>query len=399
MTRPSVAILNLLRLNEMRLPSNWKSHEGHFTQASRQETFWACVSELIAAGIKSQPLPEQIVVGKENILLQIEQKHWTSLRSEIGWDRENARNLFLKIVRSYFELIPRQYYGEGLGIAHQLTPRLIAIFLLIVLLKSLEYSRLLRSFAYEFTEISRVAQKELQWLNMGSFHEFRLMAHLFEYSGAQIRNTDRLLYIPFHAFWRPFAKKLSLSVGEREGLKAEDSRPVPIPSGLLVQGIEPRPSSIQNETPWGQSLSSEAEYSLGQRDRVLQELNHLRKENDALRSGSAAPLIIQLLAPLLTISGEPSEVLNRTANNSEGLAREILLATRASILSGDVEFIGEPGQVLSLSLPHDEYCIEGPTAKNRNQFVHGLFRVGRRGIRIGGYVIAPALITRTAVSY
>src|SRR5262249_37392112 len=124
---------------------------------------------------------------------------------------------------------------------------------------------------------------------------------------------------------------------------------------------------------------------------LLEEIDRLRQENDRLRGVSVASALTDLLDPVLRAPGDPRPALASAAGRAGGLARDCLHHLAALLHPPDVELIGQPAQELELSLPHGDYALDGGVPLRLGQ-AQGRFRVCRRGLRLRGALVAPALV-------
>jgi len=391
------AIRRLLVENASRAPAEWYGPGGLPRNLVSQQACWACMAELVAAGMLDRNPASCVAVGRNGVSLDVSFEIWSALGEDLGWEDGRNRGLALEVLTAH--LVPLST-GQGKRdpgggkLAELLPQRLLALVLLTVLLERLDRDGASRVFAYEFRELTKVAQSDLGWAAVGNIDEPELARKLFGYAGSDMRRSDLLLQTPFHAYWRPIARSIQSLRGKRQtGSPLRTS--APLSPDFLLSGLRnsldagPEGGGVVPEIP------REARRLHGVGDSLAAELNRLRGENDSLRSASVARWIPTLLQPLLTLSGDPVSALEKAAGDSAGLARDLALAFRTLILGGEIELFAEPGQVVRLLLPNPSYRIEGAGPGPRGGSAPVFFRVGRRGIRIAGNVITPALVTPT----
>lgn len=386
-------IHRLLVDNAGHVPAGWIKPNGLPSRLARQETFWACALELVAAGLLDCPLPSHVSVGKEGVALEVAPATWRAIEADLGWNNASGRAVALDVLRGHLMTPPqnRPVRDSTAGKLAELLPqRLLALVLLTALLEHLGRREPPRSFGYEFRELTQVARDDLAWAVVGTFDEAKLARQLFEYAGSRITRTDRLLQAPYYAYWRPLLRRMP-PIQDKDATVAVQPAGSTLSPDFLLRGLK---CSVQGGT---EDLRAAIPEMPGpyRRDAesLLAELNRLRAENDTLRGASAAPLLHQLLTPLLTLTGDPVSALEEAANISPGLAGDLALAMRTLLLAREVEFIGEPGIPIHLSLPCSEYRLEGAGVGVSHALSRATFTVGRRGIRLRGLVIAPALVT------
>jgi hypothetical protein len=396
--------------NLERLPPRYTFRPGEATYEAIQEVFWACAVEVISKLLGLVDLPDQIRVGKEQIPLEITRGQWQQFQAELDLDQTPVREAVRSVLCGQF----LHQEGQGLPwagpLAQHLSPRLLGLVLLICHLDRLGEHGPPRSFAYEFHELTRLARCTLTWVPVGEFDEGQVARHLFDYVGIRIHASDRMLRIPYHAFTRPLRARLGRGAAS-PGQTPEKE----LPSDFLLKSLPAVASSEPGTQRSGVSGSSELGTqhsgvsgpspldsrlatldSKAERAWLLEELNHLRAENDRLRLFDPAGLLSGLMAPLLTGSEQPGTTLEHVLPDCPPLVQDLLGAVLHLCRSPDLEFVGEPGQVISLTLPHPAHCLDESAPPARRDISSGWFQVSRRGVRLRGQILVPIRVIPTA---
>lgn len=347
--------------------------------AAIEEASWACLAERVGAAVLDVPPRDAVAVGSAKVRLAVGPAVWRRLESELGWTEAAGRSAFVEVLRGH--LLPdtaRRRDGGEPALCDLVPDRLLVLLLLTALLEHIGRDGRPRYFGYSFHELRRLAHAELDWAHVGPFDELGLTTRFFDYCGVPTAHTDRLLQTPYFAYWRTLYRRLAHLPGLRTG--APDAPLPPLPAGAL------RAAPVEEAPP-------PAPRDGGVAEALVVELNRLRVENDGLRDAAGAPLLAQLLTPILDEAGDPLAAVEAAAAGATGLARSLALALRTILHAPELELIGEPGTVLQVRLPSQDYRLQtvGDAGAPRGELAR--CRVSRRGIRYRSVVLAPALVT------
>jgi hypothetical protein len=95
---------------------------------------------------------------------------------------------------------------------------------------------------------------------------------------------------------------------------------------------------------------------------------------------------------LRSIPGDPATALATAAVGASELVRDLVHAINMLLQSAEFEWLGEPGQVLTVELPKAGYCLDAGVPPAHGDTSSGRFRVVRRGVRLRGIVLVPTAL-------
>lgn len=385
----SLAVEKLLVDNHSRLEP-WFG--GASASTARPEIFWRCASVLVASDLLETSRPAEVSIGRDSIKVPCSLSDWDFFAAELGWNDENVRKLALDVLRTQFltpnfERQPRNS-SDGL-LSELLPPLLLGLLLLTCVLERMGRRGRPHDYAYRTNGLRQVATEDMDWAAIGTIDDTGLAQRLLEHAGSGLSDSPNLLQVPYHAYWRPLYLRLIGRHERRPSMSADRLREreeeLQLPSDFLLRTLQDADKEATT------AIAQPAREPRVKNEAVLNEMKRLREENDALRAATTVTLLPALLQPFLTLSGDPMEALEQAVNSSSGLARNVVMALRTALLSGDVSFIGELGAVMKLALPCADYRLEW--RGRPRDWSKASMRVGRRGIRVRGLVVVQALVT------
>lgn len=384
---------SLAKANLPKLPRDFVFREGYPTYEAIQEIFWSCMVEVVDELLEGPPLPGEIRIGKQHIPITVTPEQWHQLASELELDDKLARKIAWEVLSN--QLLLR----EGLRgvrqdmegtLAERFSSKLLGLVLLTCYLDTICRSGPPKSFVYEFRELTHLARGELAWARVGSFEEGRIARDFFTHAAMRIQRSDRLLWIPYHAYYRPLSGRL---VGRTPHcLTLGTSRPS-LPTDYLLRALpEKEQGDVQESHQPSGIMQTEKDLSLTVRE-LRDELKRLMAENDRLRLLSVTKFLVQLLAPVLSTVDQPLAAIEQAMDGDSVLAQDILHAVARLLLgSPEIELFGDPTQEVELMLPNPDYCLDEAVPPALRDISRGRFRVNRRGIRLRGMLLAPATV-------
>lgn len=369
--RPSV-IRDLVAAHRETLPKWFRGKEPK--GFALQEVFWSATAELVASEVLGQEPTARIRAGRNRSALDVSPATWDSLRQELGLSSPDARRRFADVLHNW--LVRPQAQQEGGH--HRLTEALpLALVLLTGVLERLGRNGKPLSFALEISELERVAFEDLSWVEVGEINAAALARQLLRCGFGQLGHDPRLLEVPYLAYWLRLSQRLGL-----QGPPTSQAPTLSLPDNFLLEGLHKtvEPPAPQ---PAPQPVLSQPRN---------EEIEQLYEQLDQMHRLSSSKLLPQILAPLLSISGNPIDVLDQAAAAAQGLPRDLTLACRSLLRQGEVELIGTPGDVVELSLPCRDYQLDDTTVSRGRNLSSGRFRIRQRGIRYLDTVVLPARV-------
>jgi hypothetical protein len=392
----SLTCRKIAETNLGRLPERFIYKGGEPSYEAVQEIFWACMAEITASLLGGPSLPDSVRVAREQVIIPVADHQWQNLRAELGLDRPAICDPVREVLNTQLrhKVVPQTpLLPPGESLADRIGLRLLGFVLFTCHIEQLAEIGPPREFGYEFRELTHLANLQLGWVPIGKFDEGRVAREFFDYAGMRIHASDRLLRIPYHAFWRVLKTRLGASAATSvESASRPASTALPrdfllraLPEALQRQPTEPIP---QQMTP-----PRDADAERAGLDRAfLDELNRLRAENDRLRQTGVGEALLSLLEPLLTVPGCPADTTERALLDTPVLARDLLHGFLCLLRSPDLELFGELGQEIDLRLPHPQYCLDEVLPPARQDISFGRFRICRRGLRYRGVLLSRASV-------
>jgi hypothetical protein len=325
----------------------------------------------------------------------VAEHHWQNLRTELGLDRSDLRDPVREVLDTQMRRRTARHaplLPAGETLAERLGVRLLGFVLFACHIDQLAESGPPRHFAYEFHELTHLASRRLDWVPVGSIDEGRVAREFCEYAGMRIRTSDRLLRIPYHAFWRVLQARLGGPAASAE--PPSRSAPAALPRDFLLRALPEalqRPPAESAPRPMPPAVESDAERA-EPRWEFLEELNRLRAENDRLRQEGIGEALAGLLEPILAVPGSPTEAAEAALRDAPVLAGDLLHGLLRLLRSPELELFGEPGQVMDLRLPHPHYGLDEALPPARQDISAGRFRLSRRGLRYRGVLLSRAQV-------
>jgi hypothetical protein len=368
-------IRDLVEENQRLLPRWFR--DGEPKPFALQEVFWSCTAELMAAEVLARKPPRRVQAGRDRSMLDVPPPFWDELRRELGLLDPKVRRQTTEILHIWLLGQSAQRASTDLRLTKPLP---LALVLMTGVLERLGRNGIPLSFVLDISELERVAYDDLAWVEVGEINAAALARQLLRSAFTQLAGHDpNLLEIPYRGYWRKLAQRLDF-----QGHPTSPSHSVQLPENFLVEGLR---TTTEPPEP---SPSAAAPKPQQPRD---EELVELHSRLDEMQRSSPARLLPQMLEPLLVVPDDPVEALGNAAAMADGLARDLTLACRTLLRSGDVELIGNPGDLLELSLPCRDFQLEGAAMASGRDMSRGRFRVRRRGLRYLGTVVVPAKVS------
>ena len=342
-----------------------------------QEVFWSCAAELVGSELLGKWPRGRIRAGRDQSALRVKKEQWNELRQGLGLDDPELRQRLTGVLQSFFFGTPE----ERKRTSYRLTePLPLALVLMTGVLERLGRNGIPLSFVLDLSEMERVAYEDLAWVEIGEINSAGLARRLLSCTDTPLDRDPDLLEIPFRGYWRRLVRSL-----DYQGPPVSRGQTGSLPENFLVEGLRAAEEPAELEPPAVPTPVFPADEEVGELYERLEEMERM----------SPARLLPQILGPLLGTADDPLEALEAAAASAEGLARDLTLACRTLLRSGDVELIGRVGEILELTLPCQDYQLERTGPMRGRDVSRGRFRVGRRGIRCYGSVVLPAKVSRS----
>ncbi len=378
---------SLARRNLDRLPESFLYHPGEPGRDGLQEIFWACTLELTDELLGGPPPPVEVCVGREQLLLKLDAADWTALAREMGLHEAAARCRAAQILAA--QLLPPA--DDAALAALSVSPllkhasaRLLGLVLFTCHLDWMGRDRPPRFYPFDYLALGESARRHPCPAAIGAVDGVQVAREFMDYAAIRLRH-EWTLKTAFHAFLLPL--RLRLAEPQRRAWKppALPAEPA-LSSDFLLRSLGSSAAAPAAANP-AAAPATPAWASVGAD--VLEELNRLRAENDRLRGLSLAHGLTALLEPLLKLPADP---LVSLGGKDAELTRLLLHALAGFLHRPEVELFGAPGEDLRLKQLEPDYQLDPAVPPARRQPLTGWFRVTRRGLRLNGSLVAPALV-------
>jgi hypothetical protein len=354
-----------------RLPDDCR-RDGEPARWFVQEVLWSVWLELVDSMLGGPELSPTVSVGRQGLELALQVEDWVAFQVELGCDKSEVRE-------HVGRLLWPQIKGVSAGPAGKMIPLgqpLASLMLLLCVLDQRERSGQRVTFGWE-DDLATVVRRHPMPAAFGPTELLPAASVLVEYAGLSRSSRSGPLRAAYFALYKPLCRRL-----QKRRWMPVAAAPPDIPPGFLREVAKgarsasaPLPACPEHAEP----APSPPE--------PLPTLAGLREPPREVQIGLAA--LALLLEPVLLAEGDPLEAA-RAARPA--LGRRLCRALVQFLQGSSVEWYGRPGDRVELVLPQPDWHLDKQAAAPLNPEVPQRYRVTRRGLRLYGRVIAPALV-------
>ena len=407
---------------------NASNYDGFNTQPGRklfQELFWSLTLDVSLEFISLQDPVSTTYVGSEAIPFEITQEQKILFSRELGFDTNIELKLREILSRILFPKVKTESGYKTFDLRKDpMEPVLVGLLCLII-----HFSKKQKpAYDYNFWEFKKAANSVSSWLFLPSLDEAKIARELFTLGGTGLRFTNTLFRLPYKAYFqkleeriRKFRESKPEEFAQRIQKNYEHPNNIPIQSERIIRHSGESKSILERSRLVLQSIAlceemediNEVHHILSKTKVVLQELsaeskdlteeikkkqssiNELRRDVELLKekSGNANSLLI--LRELLVMLYEPILIECGTIDDykiSLETKEKPIFKLRNWLNDETIEFIGEIGEIISITLPHPDYELDVRVHLANNMPKFKGFRIQKKGLKTKGTTILPAIV-------
>ncbi len=339
------------------------------------------LSRWLGALAQGSPLPDDVRVGKSKRAVALSAEDWDGMRAEMGID-ERSEVTLCELVRGIARCEGPAQRDEAQGTAPGQLPTLALG--LVVLTSALEVmGRHGRpsGFALGPTTLADAMTEHGLDTSLEAEEARQAVAAVLAWAGGKADN-EGTLRAAYFAYWRRLLRTLR-GGSDTPAPRQRPEQPA-LSENFLVRGLRKAAEerSSQTDATEGRAPTSG--------DPPPASPSPSPRVAEGAAGDDLTKLVARMLEPLLWLPEDPLRSLERAADRSEGILRDLALGCRTLIASPQLEIFGEPGQRVEVSLPCAEYAPMTHVAGRMR--ASGAFVVERRGVKIAGTVVLPALL-------